>query len=99
MKGLRTQEAKKFVKFFSLVQDKALENNSVFFLDSGDGNELETDNLECESLQGWLVPFDKVNDFEKVWDKNAEDDEWIEYFCFAEWKKNGDSIEITFTND
>ena len=39
MLGLRTQETNKFILFFELVQEKAKEKESVFFLDSGDGNE------------------------------------------------------------
>ena len=33
MLGLRTQETNKFILFFELVQEKAKEKESVFFLD------------------------------------------------------------------
>ena len=55
MVGLRTQENMKFLAFFKLVQEAASELNSVFFLDSGEGNLFKDDNIECEDLSGWLI--------------------------------------------
>lgn len=99
MKGLRTQESKKFVRYFSIVQNKALEKKSVFFLDSGDGKEFETDEMEGENLQGWLVPFERVEEFESKWLKKEEDDKFIDFFCFVEWEKTENNIEIKFVDE
>lgn len=99
MKGLRTQESKKFINFFSLVQDTALENNCVFFLDSGDGNEFKTETMEGENLQGWLIPFTKAEEFEKIWKNKNESDEWVEFFCWAEWKIEDGNVKVIFINE
>ncbi len=96
MKGLRTQETNKFKKFFSIVQDAAGKKNSVFFLDAGDGNDFETDTLEGENLMGWLIPEDKLTDFEKEWDKGDVSDDWSQYYLWAIWK-NAENPVISFT--
>lgn len=97
MLGLRTQETNKFVTFFELVQKKASEKDCVFFLDSGDGNEFETDTMEGETLQGWLVPKTKAAEFERVWKDKEEDDTWADFFCWAEWNKKNGNIDVTFS--
>lgn len=97
MLGLRTQETNKFIAFFELVQKKASEKDCVFFLDSGDGNEFETDTMEGETLQGWLVPKTKAAEFEKVWNDNKEDDAWTDFFCWAEWNRKNGNIDVTFS--
>lgn len=97
MLGLRTQETNKFNAFFEIVQKKASEKNCVFFLDSGDGNEFENESMEGETLQGWLVPKTKAEEFGKVWLNNEEDDEWAEFFCWAEWSVKKGNIDVTFS--
>jgi len=95
--GLRTKETDKFCRFFSIVQNKAEAENKVFFLDSGEGRELLTDELEGEDLSGWLIPKDKAAFFETLWKKNDNLDEWIDFFTFAIWKVNNGKVEIEFT--
>jgi hypothetical protein len=92
MIGLRTQECQKFRHYFSIVQDAAAKKNSVFFLDAGDGREFETDSMEGEDLMGWLIPKEKVPEFEAIWEKGDVSDDWSEYFGFAVWKKDADLI-------
>lgn len=99
MLGLRTQETSKFISFFELVQKKAAEKGSVFFLDSGDGNEFETETMEGENLQGWLIPLSKVDEFERIWKEHAEDDDFVEFFCWAEWVEVKGEIEIRFIKE
>ena len=94
MLGLRTQETNKFISFFELVQKKAAGEKSVFFLDSGDGNE-----LEGENLQGWLIPLSKVEEFEKIWKERKEDDKFIDFFCWVEWFDNRGNIDVRFTEN
>ncbi len=98
MKGLRTQESKKFVDFFQLVQEKAAEHDAVFFLDAGDGNEFTTPTMEGENLQGWLVPLADVEEFETMWLLGEEDDQWVDFFCWAEWQMTNGTITVTFTH-
>lgn len=99
MVGLRTQETSKFKNFFKLVQDRANERNCVFFLDSGDGNEFETESMEGENLQGWLVPQSKADEFENIWRNNEEDDEWVEFFRWVEWQNQNGIIDVKFIEE
>ncbi len=96
MRGLRTQETKKFNAFFELVQNKAQTRGAVFFLESGDGNEFTTEAMEGEELQGWLVPEQEAAAFERIWLDGKEDDEWVDFFCWVKWKRSGDSIDVSF---
>ena len=95
MRGLRTQETSKFVKFFAIVQDAAKNRGCVFFLDSGDGRDFETDIIEGEDLMGWLVPKEKAPDFEKEWNEGDVSDEWSEFFVWAIWE-NSENPTINF---
>lgn len=99
MLGLRTQETNKFITFFELVQKKAAEKDCVFFLDSGEGNDFETETMEGENLQGWLVPLSKKDDFEEIWNRKEEDDEWVEFFCWIEWFKRNGEIDVKFVTE
>ncbi|MBQ8374597.1 MAG: hypothetical protein IJX98_03350 [Clostridia bacterium] len=96
MRGLKTQESTKFKNFFSIVQKAARRRNAIFFLEAGDGRELQTELFEGEDLQGWLIPEDKVDDFEKSWKEGKIEEKWEEFFCFAVWNKNQDNITIKF---
>ena len=97
MKGLRKNEGDKFHHFFALIQTEAKKQDAVFFADAGDGNDFETSTMEGENMMGWLIPFDKVEEFEGLWGKSDVDDSWSCYFTWAVWegdKRN--SIQITF---
>lgn len=96
MLGLRTQEPKKFENFVELVQKEAAKNNSVFFCFCEEGNDYETEQLEGTDLSGWLIPADKVEEFEKLYHEWADLDDWAEFFLFAEWSgdKNDPTIEF-----
>lgn len=95
MQGLRTQETNKFMKFFIIVQDTAEKEDSVFFLDAGDGRDFENDTLEGEDLMGWLIPKDKVSDFEKEWKENSVSDDWSTFYVWAIWDDT-DGLTIKF---
>lgn len=66
MQGLRMRESSKFLEFFKIVQKRAKETGHIYFLDTGEGHELITDELDCEDLSGWLIPNAKVKNFEKM---------------------------------
>lgn len=72
VQGLRTQENDKFLNFWKIVQSEAQKNNSVFFLDCGDGNEIITEDFNAEDLFGWLIPNSKVSEFEELFNKNDD---------------------------
>lgn len=86
MVGLRKQETSKFENFFAIVQNAAKKTDNVFFLDAGDGREFETDTLEGEDLMGWLVPKEKVSEFEREWDTGDVSDEWSDFYVWAKWE-------------
>ena len=39
MRGLKTQEGKKFERFFNMVQEEAAKQDAVFFLGCGEGRD------------------------------------------------------------
>ena len=86
MGGLRTIESEKIIKYFSIVQSYAYTLGKVFFLDSGEGYEIITDELDGENISGWLVPLKKSSEFETLWKNRDEDatEDWDKYYCFAE---------------
>ena len=94
----RTAGDVRFLAFFDIIQEKAKRSSSVFFLDSGEGRELETPEMSCEDLSGWLVPISKANEFEprwrQGWDSMTEEDD--DMFCFVRWQQKGDTITVVF---
>ena len=96
MLGLKTQESDKFYKFWELVQEKPSEQDKVFFADCGEGNILETSDLECEDMRGWLIPKEKSKEFETEWQQDQVSDKWTGFIFWAEWSENARNIEIRF---
>ncbi len=100
MRGLKTNEGKKFEKFFELVQTEARKQNGVFFLSSDEGNNKETEEMEISDLSGWLIPDAQAKEFEKIWEKSSDSDEldsWSEkFFTFAFWTEINGEIAIKF---
>lgn len=95
MRGLRKQENKKFENFFKLVQDEAAKNNSVFFLDCGQGYVFENDLFECEDMCGWLMPEAKADEFTPIFMTDSDNQhEFDDFYVYVGFKVNGDSIEI-----
>lgn len=100
--GIRTQRDAKdemFMRYWQLVQDEAKKQGMVFFLEAGDGNEFELEDMEGEDLSGWLVPIAKAEEFRKL--HTARDDGACEDFegvvsCFAEWKIKENELSIEF---
>lgn len=96
MRGLRTQESEKFNRFFALIQAEAKKRDSVFFADAGDGNDFETAELEGETMMGWLIPSEKVKEFEPLWEASEVDDSWSDFFQWAVWSMDADNVKIHF---
>ena len=85
-RGLRLRENKKFMRFFNLIQQKAGEQKSVFFVDSGDGDVFENEVIECESLFGWLIPTNKISEFEPLFISNSiKQHNYDCYYCIMEY--------------
>lgn len=85
MRGLKTQEGKRFEAFFALVQKEAAKTHSVFFLDCGEGHEFYKEDMEGEDLRGWLIPEDQADRFEQAWKNNLNKSQWDEWEDFFEW--------------
>ena len=99
MRGLKKQETIQFENFFRIVQEKATEEDKVFFVFAGEGNELVTEELECEDLSGWLIPNQDAEEFEQVWKERLSFDDtarWNHLFTWALWHKENDEIKIEF---
>lgn len=85
--------------FFKLVQEAAKKQGCRFFMDAGEGREIQNDRIDGEDLSGWLIPFNKTDLFEPNWGKNTISDEWGEFFTFAIWEEHNGDITIKFKND
>ena len=92
MQGLRTCESESFIKYFEIVQDKARTEGCIYYLESEDGRDAFINDMEVCDLWGWLVPFDKCSEIEKIWKEHKESDEWIDYFVSAEWVQASDGL-------
>lgn len=79
-------------RFFELIKKAAAEKNAVFFMDSGEGNEIIDDLYDGEDLSGWLIPENLVEQFKQVRENEEEwkTDDWLEFYCFAEWHKDAE---------
>ncbi|EFW38952.1 hypothetical protein [Treponema phagedenis] len=100
MQGLKTQESNKFNKYWDLIQAEAKKKNSVFFAECGEGRDFETEEMEGEDFSGWLVPQNKVNEFQIIWDADTieiwDHEEYNEYHRFINWKINNGIVSIDF---
>ncbi len=85
-------------QFFSLIQVAANEAGAKFFMDSGEGRPIITDDLDGEDFSGWLIPQALTAEFEQSWKNGTQNDDskWDEFFTFAEWEKNGERVIIRF---
>jgi hypothetical protein len=96
MQGLRKQENDKFIKFFKLVQAEAAKQGSVFFIDCGQGDVFENDHIECEDMCGWLIPANRVSEFEPLFMENSpKQHDFDDLYCFVDYVVDGDTIEIS----
>lgn len=97
MPELKKQE-EKFERFWGLIREQAEKENSKFFMDCGEGRDIETDEVSGEDISGWLIPADHVSEFEKEWKKEAPKlDAWDDCICIAEWSNTGGQISIHFS--
>ena len=98
MKGLRTQESEKFLKFFAMVQAEAERRNAVFFADCGEGRVFENDSMECEDMSGWLIPKAEEKIFEPLFMSNSINQHGFDrYRCYVDYnitEDNGIAVRI-----
>ena len=101
MRGLRTNEEAKFEKYFAIIEEEAKRLGGVFFSETGEGRDLDLEDIEVCDLAGWLVPFDQADEFEALYlarkDKEIWDsDRWDDMYIFVDYILDGDNISVKF---
>ena len=96
MIGLSTNEDLKFIEFFKIVQSESENSGCVFFLDSGIGRDIKTEEYEGEDLQGWLVPSELKSAFLSDFISFKPLEKWDDYYSFALWDLVGAELKIRF---
>lgn len=82
--------------FTAILHEAAAALSCLFYEYSGEDNWNETDTLFCENVSGWLVPLDKANAFAKTNEEDRWENQWSDFFVFAEWRQEGSDIKIDF---
>ena len=101
MRGLRTNEGAKFEKYFAIIEEEAKKLGGVFFSETGEGRDLDLEDIEVCDLAGWLVPFDQADEFEVLYlggkDKEIWDsDRWDDMYIFVDYILDGDNVSVKF---
>lgn len=101
MRGLRTNEEAKFEKYFAIIEEEAKRLGGVFFSETGEGRDLDLEDIEVCDLAGWLVPFDQADEFEALYlgrkDKEIWDnDRWDDMYIFVDYILDGDNVSVKF---
>ena len=101
MRGLRTNEGAKFEKYFYLIQEEAKKLGGVFFSETGEGRDLDLEDIEVCDLGGQLVPFEQADEFEALYlgrkDKEIWDNErWDSIYIFVDYMFDGNSVSVKF---
>lgn len=96
MRGLRRQEDSRFERFFKLVQAEAEKQGCVFFLDCGEGRDIETDTLSGEDLSGWLISSTEAGQFEQAFLEGGNLETWDACIVFAIWHVEPSGVTIHF---
>ena len=99
MRGLRTNEGAKFEKYFAIIEEEARKLGGVFFSETGEGRDLDLEDIEVCDLGGWLVPFDQADEFEALYlgrkDKEIWDnDRWDDMYIFVDYILDGDNVSV-----
>jgi hypothetical protein len=94
MRGLRYPESEKFENFFTMVQSTMYKSNCVFFLDTGNGNEFETEFMEGEELVGWVIPINMADEFEAKFMAEECLDEYCCHYYHIDWGANPRHLKI-----
>lgn len=103
MLGANYEMDPKEVNTIKLIQKEAAKEGKVFFIESGEGHELITEDLWLEDLFGWLIPEEMATVFNKIYtDKegfnwlNSDENTWEIYSCCAEWEETEDGYKYRF---
>ena len=81
---------KKEERFFDIVQEEAAAQGMKFFLECGEGREIETEDLLGEDMSGWLVPSFIADEVQQALDDDPDsaEEKFPIRFVFAVWSQN-----------
>lgn len=96
MLGLRTVENERFLNYFKLVQAKAKDFDKVFFLDFGQCEDLIVGDMEVDTLFGWLIPTENVDEFNKDFLMNNYLSRWEYYSTWVIADIDSEGVKISF---
>lgn len=88
-----------FMRFFNIVQDEGMrQHGKVFFLDTCEGNDCITDDIDCSDLSGWLIKPEDISEFEPFWRDDEENmpDRFTTDMVVARWSGQVGDISIDF---
>ena len=95
MQGLRKHEGQKFDNFFKLVQLEAAKQDCVFFLDNAEAKLVETDELECCDMHGWLIHEADVDLFEPEFLKNSDKQfDFDDFYIYVDFEFINGEVKI-----
>ena len=88
-------------KYFAIIEEEAKRLGGVFFSETGEGRDLDLEDIEVCDLAGWLVPFDQADEFEALYldrkDKEIWDsDRWDDMYIFVDYILEGDNVSVKF---
>lgn len=99
LQRIKEEMDRRFKPYFNLVQAAANKQGAQFFMDSGEGRDIITEEFEGEDISGWLIPLEQAREFEKEWmqkqGKNI-DGRWDRYYLFAIWSLVDGKVDIAF---
>ncbi|EGG91194.1 hypothetical protein HMPREF0491_00375 [Lachnospiraceae oral taxon 107 str. F0167] len=86
---------------FILYKKRQKKLGGVFFSETGEGRDLDLEDIEVCDLGGWLVPFDQADEFEALYlgrkDKEIWDNErWDNMYIFVDYMFDGNSVSVKF---
>lgn len=83
-------------KFIQIVDEFAKKLGFAFFVISGEGRELITEQFAGEDLYGYLIPNELASEFAVEYSEGFISDKWSDYIRFAVWKTDNGKVIIDF---
>lgn len=74
VKHAETADDAPFMRFFYKVQSEAMDRfGRIFFLDTSEGHDFITDEIDCSELSGWLIKPEDVEEFNAFYGQPQHD--------------------------
>ena len=92
-----SKEEQRFIRYFEMVQKEASLLSCIFFFDNIEGHSAEFESpVDFEDITGWLISFEKADQFEREWEINEPSHHWDDFYFDADWEKTPESVKIIF---